>query len=369
MKMDWGLTQTQQDALTWFTKSQLQAVIRNGIIPEWFHGIISRKTAEELLMPKPPGYFLIRVSESRIGYTLSYRAEDRCRHFMIDALEDGDYIIVGENTRHRLLQDLVDFHRRTPIMPYSEVLTVPCGQATNDKVDYAELLFPQRRLTPNSISPPNNSIQPIKSHPVSQEDVPPALPHRPTNLRHSVALFPNSQPGRLYPSLEEQCSFVFSSPPDMPVPTTRKRYTVTDTTLSQPPAVASRSCMPLPKPNQSCIQTISSPQSPSAQDANVQPVKGQDTKPSVVSNLKNFKKKFQKKRSSSLEYVYEDINVGADQRAKSAESTEDTEHEYQEIPGLQQMVEGSHFSYNCTPVSDGVLPQEYLPPPPFAPGY
>lgn len=31
------------------------------------------RTAEELLMSKLPGYFLIRVSESRIGYTLSYR--------------------------------------------------------------------------------------------------------------------------------------------------------------------------------------------------------------------------------------------------------------------------------------------------------
>lgn len=329
-------------------------------------------------MPKPPGYFLIRVSESRIGYTLSYRAEDRCRHFMIDAMEDGDYIILGENTRHRLLQDLVDFHRRTPIMPYSEVLTVPCGQATNDKVDYAELLFPQRHLTPKSISPPNNSQQPIKSHTVSQEDIPPALPHRPNNLRPAVALPQNSQPSRLYPSLEEQCSFVISSPPDMPVPTTRKRYTAMDTPPSQPPVVPSRSSMPLPKPNQSCIQTISRPEGASAsastvhpQDYNVQPVKAQDTKLSVVCNLKNLKKKFHKKRSTSLEYVYEDINVEADQRVKSAESSEDTEHEYQEIPGLQQMVEGSHFSHNCTPVrrSDGVLPQEYLPPPPFAPGY
>lgn len=263
-------------------------------------------------------------------------------------------------------------------MPYSEVLTVACGQATNDKVDYAELLFPQRRLTSKSISPPNNSLQPIKSHAVSQEDIPPALPHRPNNLWPSVAPPPNSQPSRLYPSLEEQCSFVISSPPDMPVPTTRKRYTSTDTPPSQPPAVPSRSSMPLPKPNQSCIQTISTPESPSAsassvhpQDANIQPVKGQDSKPSVVSNLKNLKKKFQKKRGSSLEYVYEDINVEAVQRAKSAESSEDTEHEYQEIPELQQMVEGSHFFYSCTPVrrSDGVLPQEYLPPPPFAPGY
>lgn len=118
-------------------------------------------------MSKPPGYFLIRVSESRIGYSLSYRqvfaglkgalfqslhsrpqstvespilfillniqsltlsAEDRCRHFMIDVLEDGHYTVVGESRRHRFLQDLVDFHRRAPIIPFNEVLTVACGQ-------------------------------------------------------------------------------------------------------------------------------------------------------------------------------------------------------------------------------------------------
>uniref|UniRef100_A0A3Q2QB31 SH2 domain-containing protein n=1 Tax=Fundulus heteroclitus TaxID=8078 RepID=A0A3Q2QB31_FUNHE len=54
-------------------RSTLQSVLRNGSVPEWFHGIITRKTAEELLMVKPPGYFLVRVSESRVGYTLSYR--------------------------------------------------------------------------------------------------------------------------------------------------------------------------------------------------------------------------------------------------------------------------------------------------------
>lgn len=55
-------------------------------------------------------------------------AADRCRHFMIDPLKDGKYIILGENRCHRCLQDLVDFHRRTPIMPFTEVLTVACGQ-------------------------------------------------------------------------------------------------------------------------------------------------------------------------------------------------------------------------------------------------
>lgn len=121
-------------------------------------------------MSKPPGYFLVRVSESRIGYTLSYRygclhsgsqfshlthpqwcrtksvrlppsawvefasslsATDRCRHFMIDASDDGQFVIVGEDKRHRSLHDLVEFHQRAPIIPFNEVLTVACSQVSD----------------------------------------------------------------------------------------------------------------------------------------------------------------------------------------------------------------------------------------------
>ncbi|XP_034035629.1 hematopoietic SH2 domain-containing protein homolog [Thalassophryne amazonica] len=172
---------SQSDVFTWFTQTQAKSVIRNGSVPTWFHGIITRKTAEELLMSKPPGYFLIRVSESRVGYTLSYRAEDRCRHFMIDVLNDR-YMIVGENTRHRTLQDLVNFYRRTPIVHYSELLTVPCGQI-NDKTDYAELLFSPRHLSPNTTPRQNNSPHSSKTQPASQEHIPPPLPNRPNSKR------------------------------------------------------------------------------------------------------------------------------------------------------------------------------------------
>lgn len=47
---------------------------------------------------------------------------------MIDMMEDGRYVIVGEKKHHHLLQDLVDFHRHTPIVPYNEVLTIACGK-------------------------------------------------------------------------------------------------------------------------------------------------------------------------------------------------------------------------------------------------
>ena len=39
----------------------------------WFHGIISRKQAEERLIDKPNGSFLVRISESQFGYSLSFR--------------------------------------------------------------------------------------------------------------------------------------------------------------------------------------------------------------------------------------------------------------------------------------------------------
>lgn len=350
-------SQEQHDAITWFKKSQLQSVISNGLVPEWFHGIISRKTAEELLMSKPPGYFLIRVSESRIGYTLSYRADDRCRHFMIDALEDGHYIIVGEDRRHRRLQDLVDFHRRTPIMPFHQVLTVACGQSSDD-IDYAELLFPQRHPTPNTRLLPNAS--PSTTPPASQEDIPPAIPYRPSNLHDPTVLIPNRQPNRLYPCLEDGFPHVSSPLPAAPVPKTRKRY---ETPSNQPPEVPSRSCVPV-KQNQACTRTVSAPESPSTSTASQQPAKNQEAKPSVVTNLKNFKKKFQKNRSTSQDITYAEINTEAADRSGNAES------EYQEITG-DNILTGSPFSYTCTDVrvTDQVLPQEYVKPPPFAPGY
>ncbi|XP_059197825.1 hematopoietic SH2 domain-containing protein homolog [Centropristis striata] len=348
-------SQAQREAFIWFTESQLRLVIRNGIVPEWFHGIISRKMAEELLMPKPPGYFLIRVSETRIGYTLSYRAGDRCRHFMINVLDDGHYIVVGENRRHRSLQDLVDFHRRTPIMPFSEVLTVACGQTSNDNTDYAELLFPNRHPNTNTRLQPNNCLHPSVSHPTSQQDVPPALPHRRNKPRSSPVLSPN----RLYPALEEEFPTVVT-----PTPATRKRYAA-DSLPVPPPEVPARSSLPPLKQNQTCIRTASAPESPHTPTASEhQSVKNQEAKPSVVSNLINLKKKFVKKRSPSQEYMYAEINMEA------TESSGNAENEYQEIAAGPLSCTAPPLSYTCdVRLTDEELPHEYRPPPPFAPGY
>lgn len=150
---------------------------------------------------------------------------------------------------------------------------------------------------------------------------------------------------------------------------TRKRYSADNPPPNQPPEVPSRSCLNL-KQNQACIRTVSVPDSPSTFPAaehstlcvNIQPLKIQESKPSVVTNLKNFRKKFQKKRSSTQDNTYAEINMDA--------ADGNTEHEYQEIPGAQTFCH-SPLSQSSTDVTlaEQILPLEYLPPPPFAPGY
>ncbi|EDO45745.1 predicted protein, partial [Nematostella vectensis] len=86
---------------------------------------------DELLGPKPVGCFLVRVSESRFGYTLSYRAETRCKHYMIDQTRSGKYIIVGMPKVYKTLNDLVIYHKtvsNTPVNPEGDLLLVACGQ-------------------------------------------------------------------------------------------------------------------------------------------------------------------------------------------------------------------------------------------------
>lgn len=249
-------------------------------------------------------------------------------------------------------------------MPFSEVLTVACGQSSNDNADNAELLLPQRHSNTSLLQ---NNLQSNMSCPVSHTDTLPALPFRPCNLTNSAVLSPSSQPNRLYPCLENELPHVTSPLTTMPVPVTGKSYSPDSTSANQPPEAPSHSV--LVKNNQVCIRTDSASTSSFAQTTaehplgvNIHPVKNREAKPSVVTNLKNLKKKFQKKRSVSQRDA--EINMETTDRRGSAES------EYLEITG-EQTCDGAPFSYTCTDVmlTHGALPQEYRPPPPFAPGY
>ncbi|XP_015221377.2 myosin-IIIb [Lepisosteus oculatus] len=129
----------KKNTIRWFKETQARKVVRNGTFPNWFHGMITRRQAEDFIADKPLGCFLIRVGQSREGYTLTYRGKDRCRHYMIEMQTNGKYVILGEDRAHASLPDLVEYHKNVGIKPFMELLTVPCGQICEQEPDYEEL--------------------------------------------------------------------------------------------------------------------------------------------------------------------------------------------------------------------------------------
>ncbi|XP_014809353.1 PREDICTED: myosin-IIIb-like isoform X1 [Calidris pugnax] len=126
--------------LRWFKETQAKKVIQDdGAFPSWLHGMISRREAENLLIDKPLGCFLVRISQSRPGYTLTYRGEGRCRHYMIEMQPNARYVILGEDRAHASLTELVRYHQTVGIQPFMEILTVPCGQKSSESLDYEDL--------------------------------------------------------------------------------------------------------------------------------------------------------------------------------------------------------------------------------------
>ncbi|NWQ98143.1 SH22A protein, partial [Burhinus bistriatus] len=53
------------------------------------------------------------------------RGRDRCRHFVLDQLPDGRYVILGEQSAHAELADLLRHYVTAPVTPYHEFLTMP----------------------------------------------------------------------------------------------------------------------------------------------------------------------------------------------------------------------------------------------------
>ncbi|KAK9968759.1 hypothetical protein ABG768_003067 [Culter alburnus] len=129
----------KSNTIRWFKETQVRKLTRDGIFPSWFHGMITRRHAEDLLIDKPLGCFLVRVGQSREGYTLTFRGTDRCRHYMVEMQTNGKYVILGEDRAHSSLTDLVQYHTHVGIKPFMELLTVPCGQMCDQEPDYEEL--------------------------------------------------------------------------------------------------------------------------------------------------------------------------------------------------------------------------------------
>ncbi|KAL2087692.1 hypothetical protein ACEWY4_016520 [Coilia grayii] len=208
----------RRNTIRWFRETQARKVVRNGEFPCWFHGMITRRRAEDLLTDKPLGCFLVRVGQSREGYTLTYRGANRCRHYMIEMQCNGKYVILGEDRAHPSLIDLVEYHTQVGIKPFTELLTVPCGQSCDQQPDYEELEF----ILPSPPEIPNRASDPVAmelqrlfvppdrtSAPGAlQPDKPPVLRRISDHRRRLDALVNQDEPDpkdkpvpRLYPSI------------------------------------------------------------------------------------------------------------------------------------------------------------------------
>ncbi|XP_076847724.1 hematopoietic SH2 domain-containing protein homolog isoform X2 [Brachyhypopomus gauderio] len=389
-----GVQDYRAEIITWFSNFQHYSIVNDGRIPEWFHGIISRKVSEELLITKPPGHFLIRVSEGRIGYTLSYRAEDRCRHFMIDVLAGNQYVIVGDKMRHGSLHDLVAYHRTTPILPYNEMLTVACGQISKDDVDYTELLFSKRTPCPGRDVCPDNFTQAI---PKRQTDIPedtcPGLTKLPNsslppvpNQQLNVSLFPAAVPNlpvRLYPCLypcldTELGALTLQDKPLTQGSSLKPVAMPTTTHVDAPPPTPPRSFTP----HSGALGTTAGDthkQHPAGRPEGPQPLcvtrpedKGNnqksqaEVKPRIT--LAQCRKLFHRKKHHSQEHTYVEIK---DDEVGKGDGGDGKLMRSWEVQGSTPHTNNGPSTKTSTGSGSatGTVPVEFLTPPPFAPGY
>eukprot|EP00039_Didymoeca_costata_P028435 m.21052 g.21052 ORF g.21052 m.21052 type:complete len:934 (+) comp7017_c0_seq1:165-2966(+) len=110
----------------------------DGGFADWFHGIITRAESEELLRGQTSGTFLIRVAESRFGYSLSLMFQGRCKHFMIDQNDEDRYLVVGNDRTFPSLNEVVAFHMKHPVTDDGDTLIRACP-TSGPRDDLAEL--------------------------------------------------------------------------------------------------------------------------------------------------------------------------------------------------------------------------------------
>ncbi|XP_013014487.1 SH2 domain-containing protein 2A isoform X3 [Cavia porcellus] len=123
-----GSLSLQAEIRAWFQETQAHSLLQCGAAPAWFHGFITRREAEKLLEPQPQGCYLVRFSESAVTFVLTYRSQACCRHFLLAQLTDGRHVVLGEDSAHARLQDLLSHYTAQPLSPYGETLTQPLAR-------------------------------------------------------------------------------------------------------------------------------------------------------------------------------------------------------------------------------------------------
>ena len=100
-----------------------QDVLMNDV---WYHGNISRETAEQVLREADEtDCFLVRDSSSRSdSYVLSLKYRGEIRHFLACKLLSGLYGIEGTQKALTTFAGVIDYFKEHPLSPRGETLGV-----------------------------------------------------------------------------------------------------------------------------------------------------------------------------------------------------------------------------------------------------
>ncbi|XP_026881509.2 phosphoinositide-3-kinase, regulatory subunit 3a (gamma) isoform X2 [Electrophorus electricus] len=116
----------------------------------WFVGDLSRAQAEELLVGKPSGAFLIRSSSMKDCYACSVVVEQEVRHCVIHRTARG-YGFAEPYDLHGSLKDLVRHYHRTSLVQHNQALDVRLaypvlpGVTATHRGPFELCTFPERR--------------------------------------------------------------------------------------------------------------------------------------------------------------------------------------------------------------------------------
>jgi len=108
--------------------------------PEWFHGWLGAKEAQDKLTGKPTGTFLLRFSTTPGSYSLSVAYSDTVGHWRINCEKDPfkTPIFQIDNTPYASLKDIVSKHR-----PGGEPLIIKSPKKVGESTCY--LAHPLKR--------------------------------------------------------------------------------------------------------------------------------------------------------------------------------------------------------------------------------
>ncbi|XP_004208480.2 dual adapter for phosphotyrosine and 3-phosphotyrosine and 3-phosphoinositide [Hydra vulgaris] len=100
---------------------------------DWFHGDISRKTAETILTNNATeGTYLLRINSDKQNYSVSVRCQNSVKHYVITYNKEKNIFLFGKAT-FESLKELLDHFESHPVLSSGEDETVILQKSYKNK--------------------------------------------------------------------------------------------------------------------------------------------------------------------------------------------------------------------------------------------